>query len=204
MDSWKPPPHLPPPNYQTRLPLGAHQGVPKPFVCCLKILFDFFVIFFDLARSLSHPWHPSPQITSKHGSFPPSLALSRSLSLLHTLYFNSHEYTEHRQMSQIHHLRDAPLIEKKSRHVWVGDVNWLEFFIEYIYVCVCACHCTRVFVCASTRVFAACGFAGIPVRAWKERAHFVSPRMCGGQSRSAYCPSDVWYFMYKRVAGVRE
>lgn len=136
MDSWKPPPHLPPPNYQTRLPLGAHQGVPKPFVCCLKILFDFFVIFFDLARSLSHPWHPSPRITSKHGSFPPSLALSRSLSLLHTLYFNSHEYTEHRQMSQIHHLRDAPLIEKKSRHVWVGDVNWLEFFIEYIYVCV--------------------------------------------------------------------
>lgn len=46
-------------------------------------------------------------------------ALSLSLPLLHTLYLFTHEYSERRQMSQIHHLRDAVAMEKsQSTYEW--------------------------------------------------------------------------------------
>ena len=67
--------------------------------------------------------------------------------------------------------------------------------------CPSLCSLSRLCVCVRARA-CVCVYACTYVRVG-ECVPFVCVRMCGGHSRSAYCPSDVWYFMYKRVARAR-
>lgn len=85
-------------------------------------------------------------------------------------------------MSQIHHLRDAALMEEKELQARMSggcEPTGAD-------VCVTVRQCT----CIRTDLSAACGFACTGMQA-KAHVYFVCPRMCGGHSRSAYCPSDV-------------
>lgn len=77
---------------------------------CSTLLF-----FLSAFPSVSLPSQPTMALflSSRSGS------LSPSVSLLHALYLGTHEYSKRRQMSQIHHLRDAAVMEKSQ-----GTYEW--------------------------------------------------------------------------------
>lgn len=92
------------------LPMNPSVYVPLirgPFPCSTQL---FFLSSFP---SVALPSQPNVAL------FLSSRSLALSLSLLYTLYLGTHEYTERRQMSQIHHLRDAVVMEKSQ-----GTYEW--------------------------------------------------------------------------------
>ena len=167
MDSWQPTASTatPPQRQEGQIAAGRPLGGTQAFCCgisrCLRLYGKQLIVNLPMNPSVYVPLIRGPfpraflvlpslsrsAISANHGSF--SLFLSPS----YTSCLGAHEYSKRRQMSQIHHLRDAALMEKKSRHVRVGDVSRLELS-ERLCVCasVCVCHCMPAFNCACTCV----------------------------------------------------
>ena len=82
-------------------------------------------------------------ISGNRGSFLSSRSLALAVSPSYTRC--SSEYSERRQMSQIHHLRDEAVMEKSQ-----GTYEWgMWADLSSLSVCVCACVCVCVSLYAS-------------------------------------------------------
>lgn len=84
-------------------------------LCYNKFADEFVGLCVPIRGSFPH----SPFLDSPQSQATSSFSLVLSFSILLLLYLTTHVYSKHRQMSQIHHLRDVAVMEKSQ-----GTYEW--------------------------------------------------------------------------------